>query len=66
MTTMVQSPSARRRTIPFYRPSIGQAEIDEVVDTLRSGWLTTGPKTRQFEKEFSVYVGQPYSVALNS
>jgi len=33
---------------------------------LRSGWLTTGPKTRQFEKEFSAYVGQPYSVALNS
>jgi len=66
MTTMIQSPPARQRAIPFYRPSIAQAEIDEVIDTLRSGWLTTGPKTRQFEKEFSAYVGQPYSVALNS
>jgi len=36
--------------IPFYRPNIEQAEIDEVVATLRSGWLTTGPKTRQFER----------------
>jgi len=52
--------------IPFYKPSIGPEEIAEVVDTLKSGWLTTGPKTKQFEREFAAYVGQKHAVALNS
>jgi dTDP-4-amino-4,6-dideoxygalactose transaminase len=52
--------------VPFFRPSIGQAEIDEVVDTLRSGWLTTGPKVKRFEEEFARAVGAPHAVALNS
>jgi dTDP-4-amino-4,6-dideoxygalactose transaminase len=52
--------------IPFHRPSIGDEEIAEVVDTLRSGWLTTGPKTAQFEQEFASYVHSPYSLATNS
>jgi dTDP-4-amino-4,6-dideoxygalactose transaminase len=52
--------------IPFNLPSIGQEEIDEVVNTLKSGWLTTGPKTAQFEREFSEYVKAPYSLAVNS
>ena len=52
--------------IPFHRPSIGDEEIAEVVDTLRSGWLTTGPKTAQFEYEFASYVQSPYSLATNS
>ena len=52
--------------IPFFRPNIEQAEIDEVVDTLRNGWLTTGPKTKQFEAEFSQYLQQKHSIALNS
>jgi dTDP-4-amino-4,6-dideoxygalactose transaminase len=52
--------------IPFYKPSIGDEEINEVVDTLRGGWLTTGPKVRQFESEFSQYLGHRHSVALNS
>ena len=52
--------------IPFYKPSIGQPEIDEVVDSLRSGWLTTGPKTKLFENEFSFYIRQAHSVAVNS
>ena len=52
--------------VPFYKPSITQAEIDEVVDTLRSGWLTTGPKTKKFETEFAAYVGQKHAVAVNS
>src|SRR6266480_2475659 len=52
--------------IPFHRPSIGDEEIAEVVDTLRSGWLTTGPKTAQFEREFAFYVHSPYSLATNS
>jgi len=54
------------KTIPFYKPHIGQEEIDEVVDTLRSGWLTTGPKTKQFEAEFAQYVSQKHAIALNS
>ena len=52
--------------VPFYRPSIGEAEINEVVDSLRSGWLTTGPKAKRFEQEFGAYVGQKHAVALNS
>ena len=52
--------------VPFYRPSITEAEIDEVVECLRSGWLTTGPKAKQFEREFAAYIGQKHAVALNS
>ena len=52
--------------IPFHRPSIGEEEIAEVVDTLRSGWLTTGPRAARFEREFGEYVGAPHAVALNS
>jgi dTDP-4-amino-4,6-dideoxygalactose transaminase len=52
--------------IPFHRPSIGDEEIAEAVDTLRSGWLTTGPKTAQFEKEFGAYVKSPHALAVNS
>jgi len=52
--------------IPFYKPSIGEEEINEVVDTLRSGWLTTGPKVKQFEAEFSQYLGHRHSIAVNS
>ena len=43
--------------LPFARPEIGDAEIAEVVDTLRSGWLTTGPKAKRFEDDFSAYLG---------
>jgi len=52
--------------IPFYKPSITDDEINEVIHTLRSEWLTTGPKTKQFEKEFSEYMGHSYSLAVNS
>lgn len=52
--------------IPFCLPDIGEREIAEVVDTLRSGWLTTGPKTKRFEVEFAAYAGAPHAVALNS
>jgi perosamine synthetase len=54
------------QTIPFFRPNIEQAEIDEVVDTLRNGWLTTGPKTKKFEAEFAQYLRQKHAVAVNS
>lgn len=52
--------------IPFHRPDLGEEEIAEVVATLRSGWLTTGPKVRQFEQEFAAYVGAKHAVAVNS
>ena len=52
--------------IPFSPPDITQAEIDEVVDTLRSGWITTGPKSKQFEREIAAYCGTDTAVCLNS
>jgi dTDP-4-amino-4,6-dideoxygalactose transaminase len=52
--------------IPFNRPEIDDAEIAEVVSTLRSGWLTTGVRTVQFEKEFQEYVGARHALAVNS
>jgi dTDP-4-amino-4,6-dideoxygalactose transaminase len=56
----------RDRFLPFSRPTIRQAEIDEVVDTLRSGWLTTGPKSERFERDFARYTGFPIALALSS
>lgn len=52
--------------IPFHRPSIGEEEINEVTETMRSGWLTTGPRAARFEREFSGYVGALHAVAVNS
>jgi len=52
--------------VPYHRPSIGDEEIDEVVRTLKSGWLTTGPRTAQFERDFSAYADVPYALAVNS
>ncbi|MBV8762202.1 MAG: DegT/DnrJ/EryC1/StrS aminotransferase family protein [Deltaproteobacteria bacterium] len=52
--------------VPFYRPSITEREIEQVVACLRSGWLTTGPVTREFEAELARYVGAKHAVALNS
>jgi UDP-4-amino-4-deoxy-L-arabinose-oxoglutarate aminotransferase len=58
--------SRRSDFLPFSRPTIRQAEIDEVVDTLRSGWITTGPKAERFEKDFAAYTGFPHALALSS
>jgi len=52
--------------IPFHAPSIGEEEIAEVADTLRSGWLTTGPKTKLFEQQFAAFIGAPFALAVNS
>jgi dTDP-4-amino-4,6-dideoxygalactose transaminase len=52
--------------VPFYRPDLGQEEVNEVVATLRSGWLTTGPRVLRFEREFAEAVGAAYAVAVNS
>lgn len=53
-------------SVPFFRPDIGEAEIAEVVDTLRSGWLTTGSRVQRFEREFRTAVGASHALALNS
>jgi dTDP-4-amino-4,6-dideoxygalactose transaminase len=52
--------------LQFSRPDIGQDEIDEVVDTLRSGWLTSGPKVQAFEAAFREITGASHAVALSS
>ena len=52
--------------LPFALPSIGDLEIEEVVRTLRSGWLTVGPKTKAFERKVAEYVGVPAAAALSS
>lgn len=52
--------------IPFHKPSIGKEEIAEVVDTLESGWLSSGPKVKQFEEAFAYRVGANYAIAVNS
>ena len=52
--------------IPFSRPAIGEEEIAEVVDCLRSGWITTGPRTAQFEKEFAARHGAAHALAVTS
>jgi dTDP-4-amino-4,6-dideoxygalactose transaminase len=52
--------------VPYHRPSIGPEEIGEVVSTLESGWLTTGPRTAQFEREFAEYAGAPHALGVNS
>jgi dTDP-4-amino-4,6-dideoxygalactose transaminase len=56
----------REQFLPFGSPSITELEIDEVVDTLRSGWIGTGPKCKRFEEEFAEYVGAAHAVAVNS
>jgi dTDP-4-amino-4,6-dideoxygalactose transaminase len=54
------------RNIPFSPPDISEEEIDEVIKTLKSGWLTTGPRTKMFEKKIAEYVGVSKAVCLNS
>ncbi len=56
----------RESYLPFSPPLIGEQEINEVVDTLRSDWITTGPKTKRFENDFAVYLQAPGALALNS
>jgi dTDP-4-amino-4,6-dideoxygalactose transaminase len=62
----VVATAVRNTPLPFHRPWIDDDEIAEVVDTLRSGWLTMGPKTLQFEEQFAAYVGAKYAIAVNS
>ncbi len=56
----------KKMFIPFSVPYIGREEIDSVVETLKSGWLTTGPKTKQFEADFASYIGCRHAIAVSS
>jgi perosamine synthetase len=61
-----QPRAARSAFLPFALPHITQAEIDEVTDTLRSGWIAAGPKVKRFEREFAEAVGVSHAVAMSS
>ncbi|WP_277877865.1 MULTISPECIES: DegT/DnrJ/EryC1/StrS family aminotransferase [Calothrix] len=53
--------------LPFALPTIGEEEIAEVLDSLKSGWLTTGPKTKRFEQDFAEFIGNNVeAIAVNS
>jgi dTDP-4-amino-4,6-dideoxygalactose transaminase len=61
---MVNNP--HEEFLPFSRPSISQAAIDEVVTCLKSGWITTGPRVKQFEEDLKTYLGAPHVLTLTS
>lgn len=52
--------------VPFFRPSLTEDEVNEVVACLHSGWLTTGPRTKKFEEQFAEAVGAKHAIAVNS
>ncbi len=56
----------RATFLPFSRPSIDEGEIAAVIEVLRSGWITTGPKTQEFETKFAEYCGAPHALAVAS
>jgi len=58
--------SIRNTFLPYALPYIGEEEIAEVVDTLRSGWITTGPKVKRFESDFAEYIGAKHAIAVSS
>ena len=53
-------------SVPFFRPSVSEQDVAAAVECLRSGWLTTGPRVKQFEASFAAYVGAKYAVAVSS
>src|SRR5215470_8757091 len=64
--TRISAAPTPQRSVPFYRPDVGDEEIAAVVDTMRSGWLTVGPRTQEFEQRFARAVEAPYAVAVSS
>ncbi len=63
----MQRLSSRRSTfLSFQPPAIGEEEIEAVAETLRSGWLTSGPRSEELERRFAAYVGAKHGVALAS
>lgn len=61
MAIVANSPS-----IPFHRAAIGEEEVHAVADVIRSGWITMGPKTFEFEREFARYVGTQHAIAVST
>src|SRR6185437_13067389 len=59
-------PAERTSFLPFSRPTIGDAEIAEVIDCMRSGWITTGPRVERFTSDFAAYVGGRHASAVSS
>lgn len=55
-----------KKNIPFSPPDVGEAEIDKISEAIRSGWITTGPRVKQFEREIAAYCGTARAVCLNS
>jgi perosamine synthetase len=66
MTAAIPVSSAAVSFLPFHRASIGQEEIEAVVNVLRSGWLTTGQVAKQFETNFAEYIGAKHAIAVSS
>lgn len=66
--TVVEVPrrACRDAFLPWSLPMIGEEEIQEVVDSLRSGWITTGPKVKRFEAQFAEYIGVRHAIAVSS
>jgi len=62
----MENKKIRSEFLSFHRPQIGEDEIQEVIDTLKTGWITTGPKSKLFEEKFKDYVGSKYAVAVSS
>jgi len=60
------APAIRNSFLPYCLPMIGEEEINEVVDSLRSGWVTTGPKVKRFEEDMASYIGARHTIAVNS
>ena len=54
-----------KRNIPFSPPDMSDLEVEEVRKAILSGWITTGPRTKEFEKQISAYVGTKKTVCLN-
>ena len=63
---MNSAPATTTSFIPFSAPSIDAGEVAAVVAVLESGWLTTGPRVREFEAAMAAYTGARFAVALNS
>src|ERR1700722_11510503 len=70
-TTLPSQPGELQETpcelqVPFHRASVGEDEVRAVGDVIRSGWMTMGPRTFEFEKQFAGYVGAEYAVAVST
>lgn len=60
------SSRSAKLSVPFHRAAIGDEEVAAVSEVLRSGWLTMGPRTQEFERQFAHYIGAPHAIAVSS